>query len=337
MSLVSIIVPCYNEQETICLLLEAIHQQTVNLQDLEVVIADGRSTDHTRERIQAFSASYPDLLVRVIENQKRNIPSGLNCALAAAKGEFIIRLDAHSMPSPDYVRLCLSDLQAGLGENVGGVWEIKPRGNGLVQRAIAVGASHRLGVGDARYRYTTRPGYVDTVPFGAFRRKMFEQVGYFDENLLTNEDYEMNTRLRLSGGRVWLNPAIRSTYFARPDLASLARQYWRYGFWKLRMLKRYPQTIRWRQALPPLFVFGLLALLLMGLVWHAAQAWLFGLLAVALLLYFLLLMVGSIPSARRERDARLLVVLPLVMATMHISWGTAFWWSLLSLPFKLNT
>ncbi len=334
MPLVSIIVPCYNEQETICFLLDAICQQTVDLHDLEVVIADGRSTDHTRERIQAFSESHPDLSVRVVENLKRNIPSGVNCALAASKGEYIIRLDGHSIPSPDYVRLCLRDLQAGLGENVGGVWEIKPRGKGLVQRAIAAAASHRLGVGDARYRYTNQPGYVDTVPFGAFRRKVFEQVGYFDENLLTNEDYEMNVRLRLNGGRIWLNPAIRSTYFARPDLMSLARQYWRYGFWKLRMLKRYPQTIRWRQALPPLFVFGLLALLLLGLAWHAARAWLLGLLAAALILYFLLLMVGSIPSARRERDARLLVVLPLVMATMHISWGTAFWWSLLSLPLK---
>ena len=126
-------------------------------------------------------------------------------------------------------------------------------------QSIAAAASHPLGVGDALYRHASKASQVDTVPFGAFKRELLALVGFFDESLLTNEDYEFNTRIRKSGGTIWLDPAIRSVYFARPTLAALARQYSRYGFWKWRMLRRYPETLRWRQGLPPLFVLSLLA------------------------------------------------------------------------------
>ncbi len=258
-------------------------RQTFPIEDVEVVIADGRSTDGTREKVTAFQGAHPELSICLVDNPKRNIPAGLNAALAAARGQYIIRLDAHSMPIPEYVERCVTGLQAGLGENVGGVWEIKPRGKGLIQRAMAIAAAHPLGVGDARYRYAAQAGYVDTVPFGAFRREVFDRFGTFDEGLLTNEDYEFNARLRQAGGRIWLDPAIRSTYFVRPNLAALAKQYWRYGFWKWQMLRRYPKTLRWRQALPPLFVLSLAALLLLSIFFPAARVLLAGLLLVYIL------------------------------------------------------
>lgn len=323
---VSIIVPCFNEQATIGLLLDALTRQTTACSKIEVIIADGMSTDQTRTAIAAFQRQHPQLTVRVVDNPKRHIPAGLNRAIAAAQGQFIIRLDAHSIPAPDYIERCLEDLQAQRGENVGGVWEIRPRGTGLIQRAIALAAAHPLGVGDARYRYTSTAGYVDTVPFGAVRRETFESIGVFDERLLSNEDYEWNARLRLRGGRVWLNPRIRSQYLARPTLSALARQYARYGYWKLRMLRRYPQTLRWRQALPPLFVLGLLVLALGALFWQWA-----GLTLLALLLvYALALVLGCLPAARRNGDLRLALAAPLAIAVMHTSWGAGFLWSLLS-------
>ncbi len=325
MPLVSIIVPCYNEQATIGLLLEAICGQTIPNQEIEVIIADGLSTDRTRDVVQSFQQAHPNLTIHLVDNLKRNIPAGLNRALAEASGRYIIRLDAHSVPAPDYAARCVEDLEAGLGENVGGVWEICPQGAGLVQRAIAVAAAHPFGVGDARYRYTSQPGYVDTVPFGAFRKEVFEQFGQFDERLLTNEDYEFNTRLRLGGGRVWLDPRIRSRYFARPNLSALAQQYFRYGFWKQRMLRRYPQTLRWRQALPPLFVLGLLLLALLALWLKAAQV----LLLTGLVFYGLVLIAGSMKTARQSRDARLVVAVPLAIMTMHLCWGSGFLWGLL--------
>lgn len=331
MTLVSIIVPCYNEQDTITLLLEAIHQQTFaqgQAADMEVIIADGRSTDQTRARVAEFARKHPRLAVRVVENARRNIPAGLNCALAEARGQTIIRLDAHSVPESHYVELCLQNLAEGKGENVGGVWEIRAREDTLMARAIAIAAAHPLGVGDARYRYATQAGYVDTVPFGAFRRATFEKFGGFDETLLTNEDYEFNARLRQNGARVWLDPSIRSTYFARADLPALAKQYARYGFWKWRMLRRYPATLRWRQALPPLMVAGVTGMAGLALFWQPARL----LLAGGLLAYFLALATGTLPAARRQRDARLVLAVPLAIAAMHFSWGAGFLWSIFSKP-----
>lgn len=330
MPLVSVIVPCYNEQATIRLLLEAIYRQTVSIRDLEVIIADGQSTDRTREEVAAFQREHLDLSIRLVENQKRNIPAALNCALAAAQGEFIVRLDAHSVPAADYIERCIADLQMGRGENVGGVWEIRPRGDGWIQRAIAFAAAHPFGVGDAQYRYARQAAYVDTVPFGSFRREIFDQLGRFDESLLSNEDYEFNARLRQQGGRVWLNPQIRSTYFARADLASLAKQYWRYGYWKWRMLRRYPQTLRWRQALPPVFVLSVLGLFVLGLVWPPARI----LLGLEVAAYLLVLVLGSLKVAQQQRDLRLAAAIPLAIATMHFSWGLGFCWSFLTSIFS---
>jgi len=330
MPLVSIIVPFYNEQATIRLLLDAICQQTFPARDLEVVLADGKSEDRSRETIAAFQAEHPELKICVVDNPKRIIPAGLNCALRAAQGRYIIRLDAHSVPAPDYVERCVENLEAGRGENIGGVWEIRPRGDGAIKRAIAIAAAHPFGVGDARYRYTTQAGFVDTVPFGAFRREVFDRFGVFDENLLTNEDYEYNARLRQAGGRIWLDPRIRSTYFARPDLKSLSKQYWRYGYWKWHMLRRYPKTLRWRQALPPVFVVSLIVMLVLSIFWPAARV----LLAAEVLLYGLVLAVGAVLPARQRRDLGLILTVPLAIAVMHISWGAGFLWSMVSSSLK---
>jgi succinoglycan biosynthesis protein ExoA len=334
---VSIIVPCRNEQNTICLLLDAIHAQTYPRDRMEVVIADGLSTDQTRQRITDFQAQHPDLNVQVIDNPQRNIPAGLNRAIAAAQGELIVRLDAHSVPRPGYVAGCVASLQQGLGDNVGGVWEIYPGGAGWQARAIAVAAAHPLGVGDAHYRYTETPQQVDTVPFGAFPRSLIDRIGPFDENLLSNEDYEFNVRVRQAGGKVWLDPEIRSTYFARASYLDLARQYSRYGYWKARMLRRYPGTLRWRQALPPVFVLSLLVLLILS-IWLPIARWI---IVIESTIYILILSLVGLQTAMtykaaadrsphlQGRDWSLLPGVPLAIATMHLAWGSAFLWSMI--------
>jgi len=263
---------------------------------------------------------HPDLAVRIVDNPRRIIPAALNAAIRASQGEYIVRLDAHSVPAPDYIRRCISALQDGKGENVGGIWLIQPGGEGWVARSIAAAAASPLGVGDALYRYTSQAGAVDTVPFGAFRRALVDRIGPFDEALLTNEDYEFNTRIRRSGGKVWLDPAIHSVYFARPSLAALASQYFRYGFWKYRMLRRYPGTVRWRQALPPAFVLSLVFLLLLALFW--SPAWI--LLACELGLYALVLLLAGARLALQRKDFGLAAGVPLAIAAMHVSWGGGF-------------
>jgi succinoglycan biosynthesis protein ExoA len=205
---VSIVIPCYNEQSTIRLLLGALREQTFPRAEMEVIIADGMSTDHTRDVITAFQKDFPDLVMRVIDNTLRNIPSGVNCAIEASRGEIILRLDAHSRPYPEYIANSVKALEDGRGDNVGGVWEIHPGADTWIAKSIAVAAAHPLGVGDAMYRHAKHAAEVDTVPFGSFKRDLIERVGLFDESLLTNEDYEFNARIRKAGGRIWLDPSI---------------------------------------------------------------------------------------------------------------------------------
>jgi succinoglycan biosynthesis protein ExoA len=323
---VSIIVPCYNEQSTIRLMLDAFRTQTFPSQDMEVVIADGMSSDRTRDEIRAFRRDFPELEVRLVDNTLRTIPSGLNCAIEASRGEIIVRFDAHSKPYPDYVENCVRAHNAGRGDNIGGVWEIHPGAQTWVARSIAAAASHPLGVGDAMYRLAASASEVDTVPFGSYRRTLIEKIGGYNEALLTNEDYEFNTRIRKSGGRIWLDPAIRSVYFARSTFMELIRQYWRYGFWKWRMLRHFPDTVRWRQALPPLFVLSLVGLVLLSIFFPF-----FGWALVAeVLFYYSVLFLAGAHAALKHRKPFLLPGLPLAISMMHIAWGSGFLWSMLT-------
>lgn len=306
------------------MLLASIYQQTYPLEKLEVIIADGLSTDNTLWEINSFIEDFPDLRVSVVDNPQRIIPAGLNQAISAAAGEIIVRLDAHSIPAKDYIQRCVEALDNGFGNNVGGLWEIQPGGETWQARAIASAAAHPLGVGDARYRVGGLPQEVDTVPFGAFERSLIDRVGLFDETLLTNEDYEFNNRIRKAGGVIWFDPAIRSKYVARDSINSLARQYWRYGFWKSRMLRRFPGTFRWRQ-LPPVFVISFPLLIILG-IWFWWARWL---LILEILVYSIALLLVGFQQAVKRRDITLIFGVPLAVATMHFSWGTGFIWSMI--------
>lgn len=327
---VSIIIPCYNEEATIHKLLEALRAQTYPLAQMEVVISDGFSTDGTRDVIAGFKKQNTDLSVRVVDNKAKTIPSGVNQAIRESSGEILIRLDAHSMPIPEYVARCVEAHQAGKGDNVGGVWEIRPGADTWVAESVSFAAAHPLGVGDAMYRLNAKAGAVDTVPFGSFRRELIQKIGAFDESLLANEDYEFNTRVREAGGTVWLDPAIRSVYFSRSTFGKLAGQYWRYGFWKFKMLKRYPHTLRWRQALPPVFVLALLTLIVLSLGLAVARV----LLVLQLFVYFFVLGLAGLRLAMKTRKGFLFWGLPFAIATMHIAWGMGFLWSGISSIFK---
>lgn len=325
---VSVIIPCLNEEKTLHFLLDALLHQTYPTGRLEVIIADGLSTDGTRQEIEKFQAAHPELSVQIVDNPKRHIPSGLNIAIKASRGEYVVRLDAHAIPQPDYITRCIQAHLGDLAENVGGVWDIQPQDNSLIARSIAAAATHPLGVGDAKYRYTDKAEYVDTVPFGSFNKAYLEQIGGFDETLLTNEDYELNTRIRQAGGRVWLDPQIRTVYFARRNLKDLTRQYWRYGFWKAEMIRRYPKTLRPRQALPPLFVAGLALLLIVGTFFKPA---LWAALAV-LGVYLLVLVMVGIQIALNKKDILMMFGVPLAIAAMQLTWGAGFLTGLVTRP-----
>ncbi len=317
---ISIIVPCFNEAATITLLLDAIRGQTVPSSDYEIIIADGMSTDDTRNRIAEFARSHEKLAIKVIDNPARSIPAGLNRAIDAAKGEIIIRLDAHSVPASDYIEKCVHHLEKGLGVNVGGRWDIKQGKPGWMARSIAVAAANPIGVGDAQYRHGSKAGAVDTVPFGAYYRKTLMDLGGYNESLKTNEDYELNTRLRRLGGTIWFDPEIRAVYYARSTVKSLASQYFRYGFWKRQMLSKFPQSIRARQLLPPLFI----ASLFIGAILSIFVPWFWLIYVAGIALYVVILVLAGLIEAVRNRDVTLLVGVALAIGTMHFSWGGGF-------------
>jgi succinoglycan biosynthesis protein ExoA len=323
---VSIIVPCYNEEKTILLLLSALLKQTFPINKMEVVIADGLSTDGTREIIRSFSSTHRELHIQLVDNPKRTIPAAVNMAVKHSTGKYIIRLDAHSIPEPDYVALCVNALNNNVAECVGGIWLIAPSNEGWIARSIAAAAANPIAVGDAQYRFATKASYVDTVPFGAFRKDLFEKLGGFNETLLTNEDYEFFTKVRKNNGKIWLDPAIRSTYFARKDIPALIKQYWRYGYWKYKMLRMFPDTLRWRQALPPLFVLTLILLFILSFFSKPFYWLLLGM----LFLYLLILFGTGIRTSFLKRDFAFAFGMPLAISCMHISWGSGFLYSIIN-------
>ncbi len=325
---VSVIVPCYNEEARIQPLLEAIYSQSYPRAQIEVVIADGLSTDGTRAVIEHFKSSHPDLEIRVVDNTRRVIPSGLNRAIEAADGRYIIRLDAHSIPCSDYIQKCVYGLENGQGDNIGGIWKIQPGDGTWIAKSIAIAVSHPIGAGDARYRIGGVAQEVDTVPFGAFKKELINHIGMYDEALLTNEDYEFNARLRQAGGKVWMDPSISSIYFARSTLRELARQYWRYGYWKAQMLRKYPNTLRWRQVVPPAFVLALLSLGVLSLFWNLAR-WL---LAIIVIPYIIIIFGIGIQMSLKHKSLSYAIGVPLATATIHFSWGPAFLWGLILNP-----
>jgi hypothetical protein len=256
----------------------------------------------------------------------------LNLGLAAASGEIFLRVDAHTLVAPDYVRRCVERLRTSGAGNVGG--PMSPQGASPLGGAIAAAMRCRFGVGPARFRYAREVEEVDTVYLGAFPRRLLESLGGFNDAMVRNQDYEMNFRIRRAGGRVLVDPEIRSTYLVRPDLSSLARQFRSYGYWKAQMLRRHPRSLRARQIAAPILVAALgVAALVSSAALLRPEAppfarWLFP--ALAALYLAANLVVAS--SVALERGLRTALPLPAVFATMHFAWGGGFWVGVLFPP-----
>ena len=320
---VSVVIPCYNEESFIGKALENLADQYDN-ECYEIVVVDGLSKDRTREAIAQFQERRPEVVIRVLDNPARHIPTALNIGVASARGEIVARMDAHAVPSSGYVRRCVEVLRENQWGVVGMPCHVRPGANTLLARAIAIAVSHPFGIGNAKYRLQegkTQQESVDTVAFSCFRKKLWEELGGFNEELLTNEDYDFNYRVRLRGGTVLLDRAEHCDYFARATLRSLSGQYFRYGQWKARMLMLHPRSIRSRHLVAPMFVASIVLLLLLGLFWPTAW-WVLGL---ELLAYFSLALVLSWQRGHGEADRLLLtLLLPLVFLTIHLSWGVSF-------------
>jgi glycosyltransferase involved in cell wall biosynthesis len=313
--LVSAIIAMRNEEAFIGQCLTSLAEQDYPAGQLEVLVIDGRSSDRSREIASDMRAKLTNL--RLLDNEQKVAPVAFNIGINNARGQILTIISAHCYLAPDYVSRCVEYLGQTGADCVGG--PIESIGETATARAIALALSSPFGVGDALFRYSRREQYVDTLAFGAYRRDVFDRVGLFDEELVGNEDDELNYRLRRYGGKLFLAPAIKSFYHSRATLRALWKQYFNYGFGKVRVVRKHPSLVKLRHLVPALFVTTLIVSALLGLV-SSLFARLFALVAGG---YLLLSVLFSVRIARRE-GWRYLPVLPLAFACLHLAYGTGF-------------
>ncbi|HEY5910152.1 MAG TPA: glycosyltransferase family 2 protein [Verrucomicrobiae bacterium] len=312
---VSIVLPCRNEAGRIEACIESILAQEPPEGGLEIIAADGMSTDGTREYLEQMAQRHSQ--VRVLNNPGRIVSTGLNTAIRAARGEIIVRMDAHTTYAPDYVRQCLAVLEETGADNVGG--PMQTQAATFMEKAIRAVFHSAWAVGGARSHQPAYEGYVDTVIYGCWRRSVFDRVGFFDEDLIRNQDDEHNLRLTRSGGRIYQSPRIRSWYHVRGSLTALFHQYMQYGYWKVLVIRKHRLPASIRHLVPGLFVGTLLLLALLGSFWPR------GLWAVAGLSLFYALVVAAISAVVAARSQwSVFPVLPAVFWCFHFGYGYGF-------------
>lgn len=319
---VSVIMPVYNEGNFIETSLGALLNQTYPSEKMEIIIADGISTDSTREKIEKLKKT-TSISIQIVDNPKKIAPSGLNAAIRAAKGEMIVRVDGHCEVDKDYVENCVHHLLANEAAGVGG--PIETIGETTVAQAIALAMSSKFGVGGSAFRtINDRSMFVDTVAFPGYTRKIIETVGLFNEELVRNQDDEYNYRIRKMGGKILLSPDIRSRYYSRSSFKSLWRQYFQYGYWKIRVLQLHPRQMSLRQFIPFLFVLSLLLTSILSIFSIYGR---FSFLFVIGSYLFANLMAAIITA---KSKIILIPLLSLSFAILHFSYGLGFLFGLIA-------
>lgn len=293
---VTIAIPVLNEERFIDECLQAVAAQTYG-KIVEILVVDGGSEDRTREMATRWQG------VRVLDNPRRIQAAALNVAVAAARGDVIVRVDGHCRIAVDYVERAVAALLETGAAMVGG--GMSPRASGAVQEAIAAAMASRLGAGPARFHGDAPPGWTDTVYLGAYRTAVAREAGGYSEDVGVNEDAEFAIRMAPRGG-IWYDPSIRSEYTPRSSLRALARQFYRYGLSRAATVKKHPRAIAPRQLVSPL----LLAALVSPVRRIVAPVYVGGVLYTA---------------ARQARSLRVRTIFALVLPMMHLSWGAGFY------------
>jgi glycosyltransferase involved in cell wall biosynthesis len=314
--MISLLVPVFNEVDFIGECIAGIQRQDYVAEKLEVILVDGGSTDGTREAIRQHIDA--DARLRLLDNPQRVQPCGVNIGVREAKGEIIVRFDAHTVYPANYIRRCVEVLRETGADVVGGAVRSEPSGPGLIAGAIAACGHSRFGLGGARFRVGGQAGVVDTVPYGAYRREVFERVGFLNERLIRAEDLEFNGRVRAAGMTIYFDPSITSTLFARPTIAGFMKQQYGNGYYHFLTLTLNPNGCSARHFIPFVFVATLLICGLAGFLWSAF--WWLG--AAVLGFYLAVALMASIAASARE-GWRYMLVLPWLFPPLHAAYGVA--------------
>ncbi|MDO8486311.1 MAG: glycosyltransferase family 2 protein [Candidatus Staskawiczbacteria bacterium] len=310
---VSIIVPCRNEERFISDCVKSILNQDYPREKLEVFIVDGMSTDRTREIVQSHKLQTTNYKLELLDNPKVITPSAMNIGIKNAKGEVIIKMDAHSIYDKDYISKCVEHLIESGADNVGGVLKAVPSKNTLTAKAIAISLSHFFGAGGSYFRTgTDKPREVDTVAFGCYWKRTFDKIGLYDERMAQIEDLELNYRLGKAGGKIMLFPDIKAIYYPSSDnLVSFFKHNFTDGIWATYPLK-YGFKVSLRHLIPLIFVLTL---------------------PLSIWPYIVVSLFFSLQIAARENKLRLFFIMPLVFFTRHFGYGFGSMWGLVRLLF----
>jgi glycosyltransferase involved in cell wall biosynthesis len=313
---VSVVIPCRNEARFIAGCLDSILANDYPETDLEILVVDGLSSDGTREIVQQYARTHAN--IKLLMNPDRTSPAALNVGIARSSGEYISRLDAHGSCETAYFTKCLAAIHETGADNVGGSWSIRPRDPTHFGRAIAVVIGHWFGAGNAHYKIGSRGRrWVDTVPFGFYKREVFDRVGLFNESLIRNQDLEFNLRLRRAGGRILLDPDITLVYYARSALGTFARHNYVDGYWVFYGAAFSQLPLTWRHLVPVSAIALASSLALLNLL-----SPMYGFVLAALCgAYALLNVFVSLKIAIRNHESAMAFTLPVTFLIRHLAYG----------------
>lgn len=322
---VSIIIPCRNEEKYIVNCLDSLVDNNYSKDFMEIFVIDGMSEDNTSKIVKEYIKKYP--YIKLINNSKKIVPTALNIGIKQAKGDVIIRIDAHNIYPTDYIGKLILWMRKSEADNVGGVCITKPGAGTVIARAISLVLSHPFGVGNAYFRIgSEEPKYVDTVPFGCYRREVFKKIELFDENLIRNQDLEFNLRLKKAGGKILLVPDIVSYYYARSTLRALAKNNFSNGYWVIYSTKFAKMPFSVRHLIPFFFVLSICGSLILSFIYRPF-IYLFVLVFVAYLISNILFSLGI----SFKKGFKYFIPVILSFATLHFSYGFGSIWGLIKL------
>ena len=309
--IVSVVMPVYNEEKYIETCIDSLLMQDYPIEKMEWIFVDGCSKDRTVELLEQYRERYPEL-IKIFTNPNKIVPYAMNIGISACSGKYVVRLDAHADYATDYISKCIYYLENTDAENVGGVAETKA--SGFMGNAIAKMLSSKFGVGNSQFRTNGESGYVDTVPFGAFRREVFSKYGGYDERLVRNQDNEMNFRIRKNGGKIYLANDIRLSYYCRDSIKGISDMARKNGMWNIITMKLCPGSMGLRHFIPFLFVISIIGLTALSFL-HWGFAALFG---AELLLY---LSLDALFSAKCGSSLKEFFALVILVPIFHINYG----------------
>jgi len=309
--IVSVVMPVYNEEKYIEDCINSLLKQDFPKEQMEWIFVDGCSTDKTKVIINKYQKQYPKL-IRLLDNINKTVPYAMNIGIKASVGKYIIRLDAHSEYAYDYISKCVHYLDTTDADNVGGVAETKS--TGFVGNAIALMLSSKFGVGNSQFRTSRKSGYVDTVPFGAFRREVFDKYGLYDERLTRNQDNEMNYRIRKNGGKIYMAEDINLSYYCRDSIKGIADMAIKNGKWNVITMRLHPGSMSARHFIPFIFLLSLFLMTILSITIPYFK-YLF------ILEISLYLVLDILFSAKLAKNIKYFLLLLVLFPVFHLSYG----------------